>query len=158
MCAHHMTVINIMQKIGYQTASPNIADPKQVFDWYAKVPITNTSTWFENGRAFFKFGYERSWRDLLKPVNRNRWGMSAPTVNAYYNPSGNEIVFPAGIMQFPVFGSELPEYVSYAAFGSVAGHELTHGFDNNGAHYDETGKYADWWDNTTLSNFNKKTK
>jgi endothelin-converting enzyme len=84
--------------------------------------------------------------------------MTAPTVNAYYSPSGNEIVFPAGIMQLPVFGDELPEYVSYGAFGSVAGHELTHGFDNNGAHYDETGKYADWWDNTTLSNFNKKTK
>lgn len=84
--------------------------------------------------------------------------MSAPTVNAYYSPSGNEIVFPAGIMQLPVFSDVLPEYVSYGAFGAVAGHELTHGFDNNGAHYDENGRYSDWWDNTTVANFDKKTK
>lgn len=61
-------------------------------------------------------------------------------------------------MQLPVFSDKLPEYVSYGAFGAVAGHELTHGFDNNGAHYDENGKYADWWDNTTVTNFNKKAK
>jgi len=105
-----------------------------------------------------KWAYDKSWNDLLKPVDRARWDMSAATVNAYYNPSGNEIVFPAGIMQLPVFGDALPEYVSYGAFGSVAGHELTHGFDNNGAHYDENGKYADWWDNATLANFDKKTQ
>jgi endothelin-converting enzyme len=120
--------------------------------------LTVSNNYFENGRALSKFGREKSWRELPLPVDRARWSMSAPTVNAYYNPSGNEIVFPAGIMQLPVFGEGLPEYVSYGAFGAVAGHELTHGFDNNGAHYDENGKYADWWDNTTTVNFDKKTE
>jgi endothelin-converting enzyme len=124
--------------------------------YYANLPISEN--FFENGRALNKFVLEKSWKDLLKPVDRARWSMTAPTVNAYYNPSGNEIVFPAGIMQLPVFSDALPEYVSYGAFGSVAGHELTHGFDNNGAHYDENGKYADWWDNTTVANFEKKTQ
>jgi predicted metalloendopeptidase len=62
----------------------------------------------------------------------------APTVNAYYNPPINEIVFPAGIMQIPFFNGDLPEYANYGGFGSTAGHELTHGFDDNGAKYDDT--------------------
>ena len=84
--------------------------------------------------------------------------MTASTVNAYYNPSGNEIVFPAGIMQLPVFSSELPEYVSYGSFGAVAGHELTHGFDDNGSQYDERGVLRNWWDNSTKRNFDDEEK
>ncbi|KAE9987683.1 hypothetical protein EG328_001916 [Venturia inaequalis] len=149
-------VANIIQKIGYPTASPNVLDPADLQKYY--VNLTIGDNFFENGRAIGKFGRDKSWSDLLAPVDRARWVMTAPTVNAYYNPPGNEIVFPAGIMQTPVFGDQLPEYVSYGSFGSVAGHELTHGFDNNGAHYDEKGRYADWWDNTTLANFDKKTQ
>jgi endothelin-converting enzyme len=84
--------------------------------------------------------------------------MSAPTVNAYFSPSGNEIVFPAGIMQLPVFSSKLPEYISYGSFGAVAGHELTHGFDNHGSQYDENGVLNSWWDNKTTTQFDKKTQ
>ncbi|KAF2402132.1 zincin [Trichodelitschia bisporula] len=149
-------VVNIIQKVGYPTASPNVMDPEDLRKWYAKLEVGES--YFENGRAYGNFGREKAWADFLKPVDRNRWGMTAPTVNAYYSPSGNEIVFPAGIMQLPVFGVDLPEYVSYGAFGSVAGHELTHGFDNDGSHYDETGKYAEWWDNTTLANFDARTQ
>jgi len=145
-----------MQKVGYQTKSPNEADPSQVNEYYKNLNIS--TNYFDNGVEFFKFGNAISWNDLLKPTNRDRWGMSAPTVNAYYSPSGNEIVFPAGIMQDPVFGGDLPPYVSYGAFGAVAGHELTHGFDNNGAKYDEKGTYRVWWDNSTVSAFEDKTK
>lgn len=82
--------------------------------------------------------------------------MTADTVNAYYQPAGNEIVFPAAIMQFPVFGGGFPGYVNYGAFGSVAGHELSHAFDNNGRHYDPNGHYADWWTNHTVEEFTKR--
>jgi endothelin-converting enzyme len=87
-------------------------------DYYSNLTIS--PSYFDNGRSISSHGYTKSWNELLKPVDRAKWGMSAPTVNAYYSPSGNEIVFPAGIMQLPVFGApdDLPEYVSYGAFGS----------------------------------------
>ena len=151
-----MAVANIIQKVGYPTASPNVVDPADLRRHYENLTIT--TSYFDNGVALNKWAQEKNWDELSKPVDRAKWSMTAPTVNAYYNPPGNEIVFPAGVMQLPAFSASLPEYVSYGAFGSVAGHELTHGFDNNGAHYDEKGVYADWWDNTTLANFEKKTK
>jgi endothelin-converting enzyme len=151
-------VVNIIQKIGYQTANPDTANPKQVFEWYSKLPISRNTNWFENGRSTFAFNFEKGWDELLAPVDKARWGMTAPTVNAYYNPSGNEIVFPAGIMQFPVFSSALPDYVNYGSFGAVAGHELTHGFDDHGSEYDENGVLRNWWDDTTRKNFQTKTQ
>jgi endothelin-converting enzyme len=75
-----------------------------------------------------------------------------------YNPPGNEIVFPAGIMQFPVFDVNVPEYLSYGAFGSVAGHELSHAFDSTGRHYDENGNYTDWWTPATVAAFEKRAE
>lgn len=71
---------------------------------------------------------------------------------------GNEIVFPAGIMQPPLFSDELPAYVSYGAFGSVSGHELSHAFDNSGRHFDENGNYTDWWTNSTVAEFEKRAE
>jgi endothelin-converting enzyme len=79
-------------------------------------------------------------------------------VNAYYNPPGNEIVFPAGIMQFPVFDVNIPAYMSYGAFGSVAGHELSHAFDSTGRHYDQNGNFTDWWSNGTVKAFKEKVE
>ena len=79
-------------------------------------------------------------------------------MNAYYNPAGNEIVFPAGIMQGPVFyGPDVPQYLTYGAFAAVAGHELSHAFDNNGAEYDETGRLRKWWTKETKAAFDNKT-
>jgi endothelin-converting enzyme len=150
-------VLNIVEKIGYPDISPNIEDPKALADFYATLEITHES-WFANGLAYNKFGLDMLWNDLLRPTDKNRWFMTAPTVNAYFNPPTNEITFPAGIMQQPLFNLDLPEYVSYGAFGAVAGHELTHAFDDGGSHYDETGAYRDWWDNATLANFHNKTQ
>lgn len=76
--------------------------------------------------------------------------------NADYNPPGNEIVFPAGIMQFPVFDVDVPQYLSYGAFASVAGHELSHAFDSTGRHYDENGNYTDWWTDATIKAFQQR--
>jgi len=80
-----------------------------------------------------------------KPVDRTRWGMTPPTVNAYYNPSMNEIVFPAGILQPPFFNKDADDAVNYGAIGAVIGHEMTHGFDDEGRNYDSKGNLTQWW-------------
>ena len=118
---------NIVQKIGYPTKSPNVMDPSNVQKFYNKLEVFNDK-FFENQLAAAKFNVEQEWSKLGKPTDRSEWGMSASTVNAYYNPPGNEIVFPAGIMQPPVFyGPSAPLYLAYGAFGAVSGHELSHG-------------------------------
>ncbi|KAL4908028.1 hypothetical protein BDW74DRAFT_148455 [Aspergillus multicolor] len=149
---------NIVQKIGYPTKSPNVMDPGDVENYYHSLPISN-ETFFENGIAVAKFVVEDEWSKLGKPTNRDEWGMTASTVNAYYNPPGNEIVFPAGIMQPPVFyGNDAPLYLAYGAFGAVSGHELSHAFDSTGRHYDETGNYTDWWDDKTVKDFEDRAQ
>ncbi|KAJ8132689.1 hypothetical protein O1611_g937 [Lasiodiplodia mahajangana] len=147
-------VHNIDQKIGYPTKSPDIMNPDALRDYYKSLTITNS--FFNNSLSSSKFSANQTWSALGKPVDRGEWGMQADIVNAYYNPAGNEIVFPAGIMQFPVFSVDLPGYVSYGAFASVAGHELSHAFDNSGRHYDENGNYTDWWTNRTVEEFTKR--
>lgn len=118
---------NIVQKIGYPTKSPNIQEPEELQKYYKNLEISN-NTFFANGLAVSKFNDEIEWAKLGKPTDRDEWGMTVPTVNAYYNPPGNEIVFPAGIMQAPVFyDKSAPKYLTYGAFGSVSGHELSHG-------------------------------
>jgi endothelin-converting enzyme len=149
-------VQNMVEKIGYPDISPNIQDPKALADLYSSLNVTES--YFENGLAFNNFTLKGAWNDLSHPTDKNKWFMTAPTVNAYFNPPSNEIAFPAGIMQQPLFNLDLPEYVSYGAFGAVAGHELTHAFDSSGSHYDENGAYRDWWDNATLAAFENKTQ
>lgn len=120
-------VENIIQKIGFPTKSPNVLDPEDVKKYYRDLQMSE-DTFFENEVAVARFHLRAEWSKLGKPTDRDEWGMSAPTVNAYYNPPGNEIVFPAGIMQPPAFyGPSAPLYLAYGAFGSVSGHELSHG-------------------------------
>lgn len=149
---------NIVQKIGYPTKSPNVMDPADVEKYYADLKVSN-ETLFENSLAVAKFELQQQWSKLGKPTDRDEWGMTAPTVNAYYNPPGNEIVFPAGIMQPPAFyGPAAPLYLAYGAFGAVSGHELSHAFDSSGRHYDENGNYTDWWDDKTVEGFEKRAQ
>jgi len=120
-------VENIVQKIGYPTKSPNVTDPEDVKKYYQDLDVSEDS-FFENEVAARRFELRNEWAKLGKPTNRDEWDMTAPTVNAYYNPPGNEIVFPAGIMQPPAFyGPSAPLYLAYGAFGAVSGHELSHG-------------------------------
>ncbi|MCJ1294530.1 hypothetical protein MMC34_006088 [Xylographa carneopallida] len=151
-------VHNIVQKIGYPTVSPDIRNPGMLQDFYATVNINETA-FFENTVSITVAGVEREWAKAGKPTNRDEWGMTASTVNAYYNPAGNEIVFPAGIMQSPVFyDPKIPQYLSYGAFGSVSGHELSHAFDSSGRHYDQRGNFTGWWDNSTIKAFKAKAE
>ena len=95
-------------------------------------------------------------RDLAKigkPVDRSEWGMTPPTVNAYYTPLHNEIVFPAGILQPPFFDPKANDAYNYGSMGSVIGHEMTHGFDDQGAQFDADGNLENWWTPEDLKNF-----
>lgn len=91
-----------------------------------------------------------------KPVDRDEWFMTPQTVNAYYNPTTNEICFPAGILQAPFFDPTADDAFNYGAIGVVIGHEMTHGFDDQGRHYDKDGNMTDWWTAADADNFNKK--
>jgi endothelin-converting enzyme len=150
-------VHNIVQKIGYPTKSPDIMNPPALQKFYESVHV-DSSHYFGNALSMLRFQVAEEWSALGKPVDREKWDMTVPTVNAYYNPPGNEIVFPAGIMQFPVFDVDVPEYLSYGAFASVAGHELSHAFDSTGRHYDQNGNYTDWWTNKTVEAFKERAE
>ncbi len=93
-----------------------------------------------------------------KPIDRGEWGMTPPTVNAYYNPPMNEIVFPAGILQPPFYDPNADEAVNYGGIGAVIGHEMTHGFDDQGRQYDAQGNLRDWWTKEDADKFNAKAK
>lgn len=150
-------VHNIIQKIGYPTKSPNIMDPASLESFYKSVNV-DPEAFFANALSLSAFEVAKEWSALGKPVDRDRFEMTVPTVNAYYSPPENQIVFPAGIMQFPVFDVDVPAYVSYGAFGSVAGHELSHAFDSTGRHYDQNGNYTDWWTNATVKAFEERAQ
>jgi len=102
------------------------------------------------GKAFEE---QRDLGKIGKPVDRNEWGMTPPTVNAYYNPTMNEIVFPAGILQPPFFDFHADDALNYGGMGAVIGHEMTHGFDDQGAKFDAQGNLHNWWTAEDLKNF-----
>ncbi|SFL76085.1 M13 family metallopeptidase [Rugamonas rubra] len=105
-----------------------------------------------------QFDYNKELNKLGKPIDREEWGMTPQTVNAYYNPEMNEIVFPASILQAPFFDANADDAVNYGAIGGVIGHEISHGFDDQGAQYDGDGNLRDWWTKSDHKNFEKKTK
>ena len=98
-----------------------------------------------NVLAAERFDHQRDLAKVGKPVDKTEWGMTPPTVNAYYNPSMNEIVFPAGILQPPFFDPSADDAINYGGMGAVIGHEMTHGFDDQGRQFDAKGNLTDWW-------------
>ena len=123
---------------------------------YSSVEIKNDS-YLANVLRSNYYEYKRMTDKIGKPVDKTEWGMSPPTVNAYYNPSYNEIVFPAGIMQPPFFDVTADDAANYGVMGAVIGHELTHGFDDQGAKYDADGNLKDWWTADDMKNFESRT-
>ncbi len=109
-----------------------------------------------NLKRISQWRYEYSVSQLNKPVDKTRWGMSPPTVNAYYSPTNNEIVFPAGILQFPFFDFKADDAVNYGGIGAVIGHEMTHGFDDQGRQYDADGTLRDWWTKDDAGKFKER--
>ncbi len=124
---------------------------------YDGLQISRTS-FFRNLRNVDQWSYNDMVGQLGKPVDRTRWGMTPPTVNAYYSPVMNEIVFPAGILQFPFFDPNADDAVNYGGIGAVIGHEMSHGFDDSGSQYDKDGSLRNWWTDEDLARFKAKTK
>jgi len=105
-----------------------------------------------------EFNVQRDLAKIGKPVDRTEWDMTPPTVNAYYNPNMNEIVFPAGILQPPFFDAKADDAVNYGGIGAVIGHEMTHGFDDEGRQFDPQGNLADWWTPESTARFKERTQ
>lgn len=136
-----------LKKIGY---------PDQWKD-YSMVNI-NRGTYFENRISCSTAEFARQMAKIGKPVDRNEWHMTPPTINAYYNPTVNEIVFPAGILQSPFFDAGADDAMNYGAIGMVIGHEMTHGFDDQGAQFDKEGNLKNWWGAQDYTNFKAKAQ
>ena len=127
----------------FATFTPKIGYPDTWRD-YSALRI-QPGRYADNVRAGIAFEARRDYARIGKPVDRGEWGMTPQTVNAYYNPLQNEIVFPAAIMQPPFFDPAMDDAVNYGAMGSVIGHELMHGFDDQGSKFDARGNYESWW-------------
>jgi putative endopeptidase len=136
----------ISNKIGYPTVWRS-------YDGLA----ADRGSFLKSMQAAAAFDSEYELNKIGKPLDRNDWDMTPATVNAYYDPQLNEMVFPAGILQYPFFNRESPDALNYGAIGLVMGHELTHGFDDEGRQYDSNGNLRNWWDQKVLEDFNRRT-
>ncbi len=134
------------------TFNPKIGYPDTWKDYSRACPSGATRTG-PTSRPAAGSGSSDDRRQIGKPVDRGRWGMTPPTSDAYYNPLLNEIVFPAGILQPPAFSVDAVDAVNYGAIGVVIGHEISHGFDDEGAQYDAQGRLANWWTPDDLTKF-----
>lgn len=122
---------------------------------YSKLAI-NRESYAGNVRRSSEFEYARQLAKIGKPVDRTEWGMTPPTVNAYYNSSMNEIVFPAGILQPPFYDPNADDAVNYGGIGAVIGHEISHGFDDQGSKFDGKGNLHEWWTADDRKNFTER--
>lgn len=125
---------------------------------YSALEIDPALSYWENVKNINKWGNVENLSKLGKPVDKTEWHMSPQTVNAYYNPTTNEICFPAAILQPPFFNPEADDAVNYGAIGVVIGHEMTHGFDDQGRQYDKDGNLNDWWTAEDAKAFDAKAK
>ena len=136
------TKVNALVKLNSFTVK--IGYPDKWRD-YSALDINPSKSYWENVLAARRFQADFEYSQLGKPVDKERWFMTPQTVNAYYEPSSNEICFPAGILQAPYFDPNADEACNYGAIGVVIGHEMTHGFDDQGRNFDHNGNMVDWW-------------
>lgn len=129
-----------------------ILDPVQLDERYKDLDI-DPGKYFKNNINLNMFNLKKNLEKLDQPVNKTKWGMTPPTVNAYYTPTKNQIVFPAGILQLPFYDLKNPKSLNYGGMGVVMGHELTHAFDDQGREYDKNGNLHQWWNNRTIKRF-----
>ncbi len=138
----------ILRKVGY---------PDTWRD-YSALAVNADASGLANLRAAFRFEHKRQLDRIGRRKDRNEWEMSPATVNAYYNPLVNEIVFPAGILQTPMFDPTADDAVNYGGIGMVIGHEITHGFDDEGRKFDSVGNMTDWWTKEDADRFEARAK
>lgn len=170
-----MTLVNNLQKV-YESRIENLdwmspETKKRAIDklntFVKKIGYTNKwktygdveiarDKYYENLQSVARHNYKEMIDKIGKAVDKEEWFMTPPTVNAYYNPPFNEIVFPAGILQFPFFDYNADDAINYGAIGAVIGHEMTHGFDDQGRQYDKDGNLKDWWTKEDAEKFKKR--
>uniref|UniRef100_A0A8C1HM29 endothelin-converting enzyme 1 n=1 Tax=Cyprinus carpio carpio TaxID=630221 RepID=A0A8C1HM29_CYPCA len=134
-----------------------ILDSKELDDVYDGYEVTEDN-FFQNMINFYNFSARVMADQLRKPPNRDQWSMTPPTVNAYYMPTKNGIVFPAGILQAPFYAQHHPKALNFGGIGVVMGHELTHAFDDQGREYDKDGNLRPWWQNSSVDEFKNRTE
>jgi endothelin-converting enzyme/putative endopeptidase len=140
-----------LEKVRLMVGNNKIGYP-DVWRDYSAVK-TDRRSFLKTRHATSRFETARQLAKVGKPVDRNEWQMSPPTVNAYYDPQKNEIVFPAGILQPPFFNKEATDAVNFGSMGMVVGHEITHGFDDEGRQFDAQGNLKDWWTEASAKAF-----
>ena len=146
------TKVNALVKLNSFTVK--IGYPDKWRD-YSAVAVNPELSYWENVLALKKFDAQFSYSQLGQPVDKDRWQMTPQTVNAYYDPSTNEICFPAGILQRRYFDPDADDACNYGAIGVVIGHEMTHGFDDQGRNFDQNGNMVDWWTEEDAKEFQK---
>uniref|UniRef100_A0A4W6F2I3 endothelin-converting enzyme 1 n=1 Tax=Lates calcarifer TaxID=8187 RepID=A0A4W6F2I3_LATCA len=134
-----------------------ILDPKELDDVYDGYEVSDDS-FFQNMLNFYNFSARVMADQLRKTPNKDQWSMTPPTVNAYYMPTKNGIVFPAGILQAPFYAHDHPKALNFGGIGVVMGHELTHAFDDQGREYDKEGNLRPWWQNSSVEAFRQRTE
>ncbi len=149
------TKVNALVKLNSFTVKVGYPDK-----WrnYSGIEIDPALSYWENIKTAMAFEKAYALSKYGQPVDKEEWGMTPQTVNAYYNPSTNEICFPAGILQAPYFDPEADDASNYGAIGVVIGHEMTHGFDDQGRNFDQDGNMIDWWTQEDADKFKSKTQ
>ncbi|KAM9706153.1 membrane metallo-endopeptidase-like 1 [Dama dama] len=148
--------MNIREQIGYPDYILEEAN-KHLDEEYSNLNFSE-HLYFENGLQNLKAGAQRSLKKLREKVDQNLWIIGAAVVNAFYSPNRNQIVFPAGILQPPFFSKEQPQALNFGGIGMVIGHEITHGFDDNGRNFDKNGNMLDWWSNFSAQHFREQSE
>jgi putative endopeptidase len=136
--------------------TPKIGYPVKWRDY--STLVVDADDLIANVRATAEFEFQRQLGKIGDPIDRDEWFMTPQTINAYYNPGFNEIVFPAAILQFPFFDAERDAAANYGAIGAVIGHEIGHGFDDQGSRFDGDGRLIDWWTEADRAAFEERTK
>jgi putative endopeptidase len=135
--------------------TPKIGYPDKWRDWTGLA--TSRDSYIGNVLAANEFNYRWDLGKIGKPVDKTEWGMPPQMVNAYYNPSFNEVVFPAAILQPPFFDPNAPDEMNYGGIGAVIGHEMTHGYDDQGSRFGPTGNFENWWTEADAKGFSSRT-
>ncbi|XP_040475288.1 membrane metallo-endopeptidase-like 1 [Ursus maritimus] len=148
--------MNIREQIGYPDYILEEGN-KHLDEEYSNLNFSEDQ-YFENGLQNLKAGAQRSLKKLREKVDQNLWIIGAAVVNAFYSPNRNQIVFPAGILQPPFFSKEQPQALNFGGIGMVIGHEITHGFDDNGRNFDKNGNMLDWWSNFSAQHFREQSE
>lgn len=151
------TKVKALEKLSKFTVKIGYPDKWRDYSGLDLKTVNQGGTLFDNLQAISKWHYQETLDKVGKPVDRSRWGMTPQTVNAYYSPTSNEIVFPAAILQPPFFNVKADPAINFGGIGAVIGHEISHGFDDSGSRFDGDGNLENWWTPTDRQRFDALT-